>query len=721
MNKTLSLTLITLLLALTYLAGCSLPLSSEPLPDLHGIVTDAYTGDPVAQSAIALESGTTATTDAQGTYTLAGWQRNDTLGISAPGYESHRIALADDPQIEDMVNNGTPYTIQLRPNTLSGIVTNEYTGAPLSGAVIAVSQQPVPASDASTPAEDSLPIATTLISTTTDGDGAYMLAGVPENMLLDIRAEEYKPLSVDLSQTTRHNVELQPAFIRGTVTNYLSNQPVAGITVESDEVQTTTADDGSYTLRGITSDTPVVTVETDGFAPFSAEVAYTSTLDIVLQPTTLTAQLLDRDTREPIAFATIIATPSLTETAVAMERIDNSTDGNITLNDVPQEGYIQVLAPGYRKTIFPLQPGAIPQEIEMEPFFVKSLYIKSSTAAYIPGVLDEFFDVIDETELNAIVIDLKSDNIADLGLIYYQSDVPIIKELGTSADLLDIRAILAETRARNIYTIARIHVFSHDNLLAETKPEWAAQDKTGCTPNENRPCNGDVFYADWDIAWLDSWNRDVWNYNIQLGVEAAQLGFDEIQFDYIRFASDARNIEDMELSQPTDPVNNPEAMYENIAQFMELAHEAFNEVGAFFSVDVFGYAAWQPQPSIGQNMTLMSPHADYICPMVYPSHYMVNELGFENAAAHPYEIVYESLNRGQAMVDDSYATLRPWLQDFTLLWMPDDLIVAYGVDEVRAQIEATEVFTQSTGWALWNSDNEYTFDALEPDNQATRQ
>lgn len=714
MNKTLSLTLITLLLALTYLAGCSL-LSSEPLPDLRGTVSDAYTGEPLAEITLALESGATATTDAQGKYTFADWKRNDTLDISAPGYETQRIALADDPQIEDVVSDSFPYTIILRPNTLSGIVTNEYTGAPVHNAVVTVSQRTAPTSDVAA-SPDSVPAAaTTPFSTTTDIDGAYTLTGVPGYIALTIRAEEFQPFTVEISQTTRHNVELQPAFIRGTVTNYLSNQPVAGIIVEADGVQVTTADDGSYTLHGITSDVPVVTVRNNDFAPSSTEVAYTSTLDIVLHPTTLTAQLLNRDTREPIAFATIIATPSLTETAVAMERIDNSLDGTITLTDVPQEGYIQVLAPGYRKAVFPLQPGAIPQEIEMEPFFVKSLYIKSSTAAYMPEVLDEFFDVIDETELNAIVIDLKSDNIADLGLIYYQSDVPIIKELGTSANLLDIRAVLAEARARNIYTIARIHVFSHDNLLAETKPEWAAQDKTGCTPNENRQCNGDVFYADWDIAWLDSWNRKVWDYNIQLGVEAAQLGFDEIQFDYIRFASDARNIEDMELSKPTDPVNNPEAMYENIAQFMEQAHKAFNEVGAFFSVDVFGYAAWQPQPSIGQNMTLMAPNADYICPMVYPSHYMVNELGFENAAAHPYEIVYESLKRGQTMVDGSYATLRPWLQDFTLLWMPDDLIVEYGVDEVRAQIEATEVFTQSTGWALWNSDNEYTFEALEPD------
>jgi hypothetical protein len=343
------------------------------------------------------------------------------------------------------------------------------------------------------------------------------------------------------------------------------------------------------------------------------------------------------------------------------------------------------------------------------------LYIKTTTAAYLTERMESFYDLIDRTELNAMVIDLKSDNLADLGLIYYDSQVPIVQELGTSADLMDIEGILAEAKRRNIYTIARIHIFAHDNLLAETKPEWAAQDANGCVPNENRKCNGDVFYADWDIAWLDPWNRNVWDYNIQLGIEAAQMGFDEVQFDYIRFPNDAQDIEDMRLSKPIDWRNNPEPMYENIATFMEQAHEAINGVGAFFSVDIFGYAVWSPQKQIGQNAEMMAPHADYIYPMVYPSHFWPNELGFENAAAHPYEIVYESLNYGHEMVGDKRAKMRPWLQDFTLIWVPDSLIVRYGVPEVQAQIQATEDSPYGYGWAVWDPDNEYTVEAFRPE------
>ncbi|MCU0494654.1 MAG: putative glycoside hydrolase, partial [Chloroflexaceae bacterium] len=390
---------------------------------------------------------------------------------------------------------------------------------------------------------------------------------------------------------------------------------------------------------------------------------------------------------------------------VAFTRIDNSTDGRFSLSGLPETGYVQVLAPGYSKAVLEIKAGAIGEKIELEPFSSKALYVKTSVAAWQPERLQEFFDVIDRTEVNSLVIDLKSDNLEDLGLIYYQSNVPIIKELGTSKDYMDIRAILAEAKKRNVYTIARVHIFAHDNLLARTKPEWAAQDTR----------TGKEFYADWDIAWLDPWNRNVWDYNIQLGVEAAQLGFDEVQFDYIRFPNDAKDIEYMKLSKPHDPEKDAQAMYENIAEFMKTAHRAINGAGAFFSVDVFGYAAWAPQTIIGQNLSLMAPHADYVCPMVYPSHFYNNELGFDNAAAHPYEIITESMKRGSVLVEGKRAKLRPWLQDFTLIWVPKDQIVRYGVKEVRAQIDAADNYPGVVGWALWSADNLYTYDALKPE------
>jgi hypothetical protein len=609
--------------------------------------------------------------------------------------ESDDVTVAEDEEVVTVELDDT----ELRPTTLEGTVTGTFDEQPLAEAQVAVTA----------------PEASQVISDTTNAEGQYTLTDLPEQFTLRISAPDYAPLEVNLERTASYDAELRPNVLEGVVTDQYSDEPVSGVEVAVGDATTTTAEDGTYRLEEIPADADEVTFEAEGYAAVTKDYDSITSLDAVLRPDVLDGVLVDQESGEHIEFATVIATETITSTAVASVRIDNSTDGSFTLEGLPESGYLQVLAPGYRKATMEISPGNIPEEISLEPFYARALYVKTSTAAYLPERMEQFYNVIDNTELNSLVIDLKSDNLADLGLIYYDSQVPIVQELGTSADLMDIEGILAEAEARGIYTIARIHVFSHDNLLAETKPEWAAQNRRGCVPNENRLCNGDVFYADWDIAWLDPWNRNVWDYNIQLGVEAAQMGFDEIQFDYIRFPSDASEIEYMELSQPadwTDPENR-QAMYENIATVMEQAHKAVNDVGAFFSADIFGYAVWAPQANIGQNAELMAEHADYIYPMVYPSHFWTNELGFENAAAHPYEIVFESMNFGHEMVGDKRAMMRPWLQDFTLIWVPDHLIVEYGLPEVRAQIQAAEDSPYTVGWAVWDPDNEYTLGAFE--------
>jgi hypothetical protein len=283
--------------------------------------------------------------------------------------------------------------------------------------------------------------------------------------------------------------------------------------------------------------------------------------------------------------------------------------------------------------------------------------------------------------------------------------VPEVVEAETSADYMPIREMLAEAKRRNIYTIARIHIFAHDNALLEKHPDWYVQK------------DGKPWFADFGIAWLDAYDERVWDYNIKLGVEAAQLGFDEIQFDYIRFPSDG-DLTGTKFKGPRDWRNNPDEMYNNIGRFMERAHRAINGAGAYFSVDVFGYVAWKPQPNIGQNLQVMGKYSDYVYPMVYPSHFVFGELGFENPGAHPFELVDFSMQKvkDQLQGEASRAKVRPWLQDFTLIWVPKKYIVRYGPKEVRAQIDAAEKNAANgvTGWALWDSDNDYEAAALKP-------
>jgi len=141
---------------------------------------------------------------------------------------------------------------------------------------------------------------------------------------------------------------------------------------------------------------------------------------------------------------------------------------------------------------------------------------------------------------------------------------------------------------------------------------------------------------------------------------------------------------------------------------------AVNAAGAYLSVDVFGVAAWEPTNLIAQDIGRMGEHTDYVCPMVYPSHFWPGALNFDNPAQHPYEIILDSLQKGAKQMVGKRAMLRPWLQDFTLTWVPKDQIVEYGPNEVRAQIKAAEDFGQAGGWMLYDSANQYTVEALRP-------
>ncbi|MCS6940002.1 MAG: putative glycoside hydrolase [Roseiflexaceae bacterium] len=655
----------------------------RPAVPLTGTVADAYTGKPVV--ATLTIGDTRVTTDANGSYQIDRWSARDVIKVVASGYEPVEIDLSTLPNLqrpEPPVVTLEP--LRVRPNTLSGVVTDLYTRAPVAGAIVQASEA---------------------ISATTDATGRYTLSGVPETFRVTVAADGYAPLVSDLSRTTSFDAAIRPDTLRGTVTDRYTGRPIAGASVSLGDLQTTTDSNGQYLLRGI-PEKGTITISARGYASLDQPVERTTTLDLALRPDTLSGVLIDAKSKQPIRNATIIATLNLQSSDVAMVRIDNSPDGSFTLEGVPEQGYLQVLAPGYRKAVIELRSGSVPETIELEPFYSKALYVTAAVASRW-NLLMKYFDIIDATELNAIVIDIKSDLRDDLGLVYYDSQVPIVRELGTFKPYMDLRKILDEAKRRGIYTIARVHMFSHDNVLAEAKPEWAAKDRT----------TGGIFY-DYPApgiryAWLDPWNENVWDYNIQLSVEAALLGFDEIQYDYIRFPS-------LEFS-PTDKdrlllsrEGTTEERWANITEVLKRSHRAINGAGAFFSVDVFGYTSFRPSQTLGQNLSMMAEYTDYISPMIYPSHFSPGEFGFDNPAKYPYEVIQKAMAGALKQVDGKRALLRPWLQDFTLIWVPKELLVEYTPAEVRAQIRAVEEFDASAGWILYDSTNVYHVEALKP-------
>ena len=659
------------------LAACSV----APSP-LIGVVFNDYTGEPIAGATVQLGSAR-ADTDAAGKFEFAFWSESDTLQVAVAGYEPAAIALASQPEPASG-QSGAVVNIALRPNTVAGVVRDTYTSEPIVGATVRSAEG---------------------LSATTDAEGRYAIAGVPTQFQLTIEAAGYEAVVAELDRATIVDADLRPNTLTGVITDQFTSAPIAGATISAGEASAVSDAEGKFSLVGLPEEV-TVTVEADGYAPLSQSVNRATALNAALRPDLLRATLIDVATGAPIQNAAITVSPELGAAEVAFIRLSDSRDGQFTLEGVPERGVVQILAPGYRKAVVELTPDGIPPTIELVPFKTRSIYITSAVAANEKMRL-AFFDMIDRTELNAIVIDLKSDLRDDLGLIYYDSQVPIVKELGTSAPYYDIKAIIAEAKRRNIYLIARVHMFSHDNVLADARPDWAARDRS----------TGGVF-ADYPTptiryTWLDPWNENVWDYNIQLSVEAARLGFDEINYDYIRFPSLEFSPTDKERLQLSRE-GTPEEKFQNIANVLERSHRAINGAGAFFSVDVFGYTVFEASELIGQDIAIMSQHTDYVCPMVYPSHFNPGDLGIPLPARDPGRVIEMSMKAGAEKVAGKNALLRPWLQDFTLVWVPDDQIVEYGAAEVRAQIDAVDNYPISGGWILYDSANTYTEGALQP-------
>jgi hypothetical protein len=302
-------------------------------------------------------------------------------------------------------------------------------------------------------------------------------------------------------------------------------------------------------------------------------------------------------------------------------------------------------------------------------------------------------DLLDRTELNAVVIDVKGDR----GFIPYESRIPLARSAGAMGPvrLADVDGLLAGLKAKGIHTIARVVAFK-DDVLARHRPEWAVGDATTGSPwvdNER-------------LAWIDPFREEAWAYPIAVAEEAALKGFDEIQFDYLRFPSDGR-IGAARYSQDSTEPSRVRA----IGRFLRQARLALAPAGAALAVDVFGYTAFNPDDTgIGQRIEELAPLVDVLCPMAYPSAYHVGIPGFRNPVAHPYEIVLETVRRTRGRSAPAPVQIRPWLQDFRDYAFDGR---AFGVAEVRAQMKAA-LDAGAMGWMLWNPGNRYTAEALDP-------
>jgi hypothetical protein len=321
------------------------------------------------------------------------------------------------------------------------------------------------------------------------------------------------------------------------------------------------------------------------------------------------------------------------------------------------------------------------------PEHVKAIYM-SSWVAGTPSVREHLIKLIDDTELNAVVIDVKDNT----GLVSWDGRVR------------DLDALVEELHAKNIYVIARIASFQ-DPLYVKLHPEQAVTNiKTGSIWKDRK-----------GVPWVDTGSKEMWEYLVTIGKEAHRRGFDELNFDYIRFPTDG------DLKSMRYPVSKDRGLNDKrgvVKEFYTYLDNEFSPLGIPISGDLFGIIATNSNETktLGQDLGDALIHFDYVALMVYPSHFYPGTAGYTNPAAHPEEIITYS-TQGAVQIAEATATstgvasstliakLRPWYQDF-------DMGATYTKEMVRAQISAGEKYGIYS-WMLWDPANKYTPEALK--------
>ena len=309
----------------------------------------------------------------------------------------------------------------------------------------------------------------------------------------------------------------------------------------------------------------------------------------------------------------------------------------------------------------------------------RAIYITSWTAGI--SRFNTLLDMVTRSQLNAMVIDVKDST----GRVGYDSKVPLVAQTGAyERRIRDLDGILKQCREKKVYTIARIAVFQDPNL-ARARADLAVG------------AGGKGVWKDRKgLAWVDPASKEVWDYNIAIAKEVAAKGFDEVQFDYVRFPTDGKL---KTMSYPVYKRDVPK--HEIIRRFFEYVDQQMKPVDVLTSADIFGLTTMvEDDMNIGQRIEDVADYVDFVCPMVYPSHYPKGHLGLKNPADHPYRVVYDACLRGMKRLEGKRARMRPWLQDFKLGAAYDKKMI---LDQIQAARDAGV-----SGFAIWNARNVYT-------------
>ena len=478
-----------------------------------------------------------------------------------------------------------------------------------------------------------------------------------------------------------------PRDLAATVTDQLSGDAVADAQVTVDGVEGVRFTDATGAFRVTAFAGSRVTVEAPGYDVGDAVVPETGELAVELRPNVVTGTVTDA------AGAAVAGARVFVDGTENTVRTD--ADGRYEIAGVPADGVLVYKAAGYtlgERSVDELE--SVVADVVLDPFAARALYAPAGIFE-APGRLEEMLDLIDRTEINAMVIDVKETD----GQLYYATDLPAAVEVGAVREvpILDLDELLPMLEERGIYTIARM-VVSKDNTVAEARPELAVENVVTGGPWTDR-LGG---------AWLDPFKPGVWEYVLAVAGDLADRGFDEVQLDYVRFLSDGP-YEEASTALPNYQSHRLPAM----RRLFRMAAEEFDHRRAFLAADVFPISfILADDQGIGQRADVVMPYVDYVCPMIYPSHYGAGMFGFDVPNEAPYEVTAGTLEVMVADAEGLPVVIRPWIQDFG--YGP---YRAYTAEEVRAQMQAGYDHGVE-GWMIWNPSADFTEGALGPPEDA---
>lgn len=407
--------------------------------------------------------------------------------------------------------------------------------------------------------------------------------------------------------------------------------------------------------------------------------------------------------------STAIPVPAYTGRVVDKSTSTPLQDAIVTLGDLTvrtnKDGTFEIEGPGdsigfraygHMRESFPaaeFKTGR--RNVALTPFRPRALYL-SFFGVGNAKLRESALSVIKATQLNAVVIDVKGDR----GMLAYRSSIGLTQQVGAQriTTIPDPKGLLDRLHRQHLYVVARIVVFK-DNPLATARPDLAVKRNNGASFKDRE-----------HSGWTDPFSKEAWNYNIAIAVEAARLGFDEIQFDYVRFPDESGLV----FSMPNTMENRLSA----VTGFLRQACKELTPYNVFLAADIFGYVIWNLDDShIGQKLEQLFSVVDYISPMLYPSSFQFGIPGYRVPVAHPYDVVFRSLQHAHERTGIAPIRFRPWLQSFRDYAFDRR---SFGCTEIQAQIRAAETFG-AEGWMLWNPRNLYSSEGLSPDDRVCGQ